>query len=151
MCIRDSRQTDRRTDGQTDGRTELLYQYRASAAVCWRAIIKRRPIPALMGWPADAPLHVSNLMTNKFIHSFIHYFICIRSRRSINRIQKQTEIHCRRDRRTELYAVTQLHKMSKMQKNNNKILIPIGTVVYIDVTRSTSRTCTHNTVTKSYF
>ena len=27
-----------RTDGQTDGRTELLYQYRASAAVCWRAI-----------------------------------------------------------------------------------------------------------------
>ena len=29
-----------RTDRQTDGRTELLYQYRASAAVCWRAIIK---------------------------------------------------------------------------------------------------------------
>ena len=27
-----------RTDGRTDGRTELLYQYRASAAVCWRAI-----------------------------------------------------------------------------------------------------------------
>ena len=27
-------QTDRRTDGRTDGRTELLYQYRASAAVC---------------------------------------------------------------------------------------------------------------------
>ena len=31
-------QTDGRTDGWTDGRTELLYQYRASAAVCWRAI-----------------------------------------------------------------------------------------------------------------
>jgi len=30
--------SDRRTDGRTDGRTELLYQYRASAAVCWRAI-----------------------------------------------------------------------------------------------------------------
>jgi len=30
--------------GQTDGRTELLYQYRASAAVCWRAIkTKDRP------------------------------------------------------------------------------------------------------------
>ena len=27
-----------RTDRLTDGRTELLYQYRASAAVCWRAI-----------------------------------------------------------------------------------------------------------------
>ena len=26
---------------RTDGRTELLYQYRASAAVCWQAIIKR--------------------------------------------------------------------------------------------------------------
>ena len=26
------------TDGRTDRRTELLYQYRASAAVCWRAI-----------------------------------------------------------------------------------------------------------------
>jgi len=24
--------------GQTDGQTELLYQYRASAAVCWRAV-----------------------------------------------------------------------------------------------------------------
>jgi len=31
-------QTDRQTDRQTDGRTELLYQYRASAAGCWRAI-----------------------------------------------------------------------------------------------------------------
>ena len=29
---------DRQTDRRTDGRTELLYQYRASAAVCWRAI-----------------------------------------------------------------------------------------------------------------
>ena len=26
------------TDGRTDGQTELLYQYRASAAVCWRPI-----------------------------------------------------------------------------------------------------------------
>jgi len=31
-------QTDRQTDGRTDGRTELLYEYRASAAICWRAI-----------------------------------------------------------------------------------------------------------------
>ena len=31
-------QTDRWTDRHTDRRTELLYQYRASAAVCWRAI-----------------------------------------------------------------------------------------------------------------
>ena len=31
-------QTDGRTDGGTDRRTELLYQYRASAAICWRAI-----------------------------------------------------------------------------------------------------------------
>jgi len=31
-------QTDGRTDRRTDRRTELLYQYRASAAVCWRAI-----------------------------------------------------------------------------------------------------------------
>ena len=30
--------TDRQTDRRTDGRTELLYQYRASAAVYWRAI-----------------------------------------------------------------------------------------------------------------
>ena len=28
------RQTDGRTDGRMDRRTELLYQYRASAAVC---------------------------------------------------------------------------------------------------------------------
>ena len=35
---RTDRQTDRRMDRRTDGRTELLYQYRASAAVCWRAI-----------------------------------------------------------------------------------------------------------------
>jgi len=27
-----------RTDGQTDKRTEFLYQYRASALLCWRAI-----------------------------------------------------------------------------------------------------------------
>jgi len=27
-------------DGQTDGRAELLYQYRASPLLCWRAIKK---------------------------------------------------------------------------------------------------------------
>jgi len=35
---RTDRQTDGRKDGRTDGRTELVYQYRASAAGCWRAI-----------------------------------------------------------------------------------------------------------------
>jgi len=29
--------------GRTDGQTELLYQYRASAAVCWRAIKMNDP------------------------------------------------------------------------------------------------------------
>jgi len=37
--------TDRRTDRRTYGQTELLYQYRAPAGVCWRAIkITRRSI-----------------------------------------------------------------------------------------------------------
>ena len=41
FLIQYQRVTDRQTDGRTDGRTELLYQYRASAAVCWRAIKTR--------------------------------------------------------------------------------------------------------------
>jgi len=37
----------RQTDRRTDGRTELLYQYRASAAVCWRAIKTNQYIETL--------------------------------------------------------------------------------------------------------
>ena len=40
--------TDRQTDRRTDGRTELLYQYRASAAVCWLAIKINQETPDLL-------------------------------------------------------------------------------------------------------
>ena len=59
--------------GQTDGQTELLYQYRASAAVCWRAI----KIDLL--WPCFKKFHkwsdnniIQGLEANRFLTCVSH-------------------------------------------------------------------------------
>jgi len=53
-----------RTDRQTDGRTELLYQYHASAAVCWRAIKTSH-------WP-PIYCYISEMVEDRWIHAARH-------------------------------------------------------------------------------